>query len=198
MAVACAALPGADRAGSGTAAGGGIGVIRASAARSAPVTGKNARSAGRGRDWENAAAATAVSAVVGACVSAGTARAGEPGTGGPEAGGPEAAGPEAGGPEAARPMAPASAAVIIARRDRTEVAGGLPGSRTGGPGGATAGMVEEVTCGSAGVDNGAATAAGIPLERVAAGRRVDRRVGFRRCRRPAGRSDAEMELCGKS
>jgi hypothetical protein len=91
-------------------------------------------------------------------------------------------------------MAPASAAVIIARRDRTEVAGGLPGSRTGGPGGATAGMVEEVTCGSAGIDNAAA----IPLERVAAGRRVDLRVGFRRCTRPAGRSDAEMELFGKS
>jgi hypothetical protein len=95
-------------------------------------------------------------------------------------------------------MAPASAAVIIARRDRTEVMGGLPGSRTGGPGGATVGMVEEVTRGSEGIENAGATAAGIPLERVAAGRRVDRRMGFRRCTRPAGRSDAEMELFGKS
>jgi hypothetical protein len=91
-------------------------------------------------------------------------------------------------------MAPASAAVIIVRRDRTEVRGGLPGSRTGGPGGATVGMVEEVTRGSEGIDN----AAGTLLERVAAGRRVDRRMGFRRCTRPAGRSDAEMELFGES
>jgi len=95
-------------------------------------------------------------------------------------------------------MAPASAAVIIARRDRTEVTGGLPGSRTGGPGGATVGMVEEVTRRSEGIDNAAATAARIPLERVTAGRRVDRRMGFRRCTRPAGRSDAEMELLVKS